>query len=282
MLARQFMNFLDGVDASSPSTGRGTGSAASAGTPAGGRGHAGGKGGKGGGGKGGRDILKAVVPIVRSLERRVGALEDRASVAIIINGEREKEQIVQIREAWRSKEKERRGQLQKAKEEAGEDQAKQDSIIFPDHPSGGPLRAVVLGAIIQMATQALPADAPGKEKLAAARALAVDALGKLVFRAQPRHNKPMPKRPWVWVFLFGETATAAEREVILDLKFAKSPDIRFATAHSQDGPLCKQLTKWMESTSRPDTEDLFDSCEEDETPGIKRSRGGKQRSRQQR
>eukprot|EP00959_Pyramimonas_sp_CCMP1952_P392188 8218058-Pyramimonas_sp.AAC.1 len=56
-------------------------------------------------------VVRKIAPILISLDRRVGCLEDRASFVIIVKGEEEKKTVSTLRDLWRTDEKARRDEV---------------------------------------------------------------------------------------------------------------------------------------------------------------------------
>jgi hypothetical protein len=233
-----------------------------------------------------------VVPLVRSLERRVCTLEDRATIIIIVHDEQWKVKLLAVRDSWRQSDSKRRDKLSEAKggwdpaTRTGAAAASAASAAPPAepqldaHPMGCSLRAAIVGTMVQLCCVAVAAECgendPRRKLADEARKADGAQLDKLFFRGQPRHPKPMEGRPWVWAFLFAECASFDHRNVFFRLTELQLKQARFANAHSQDGPLCKQLSAWITKSrdnygKAMETDEVED--EDDDEGKKKRTRG---------
>jgi len=222
-------------------------------------------------------VLKKLLPVVVSLDRRVQALEDRATYVVVLTDEKYKSDVHELRQLWRKQEKERRDAFGVALEEwkqAGSTGAKP---TLPNHPLGGSQRSAVFKCFLEKANQEIPQDHAAKAQVATAAASSLAQVDGFIYRATPRHPEPKDGRPWVWAFMLQETATAVERSVFPQLASVVNGKFKVAPQHQQDGPLLKWLLAWMSKTRGPSDrqidEEVWGSAAEEEDERIpKRTR----------
>jgi hypothetical protein len=221
--------------------------------------------GKGKGGKGAdanashKDVLLRIVPLIANIERRTGQLEDRASFVVILKDEDMKKQLVQVRLKWKEQDPNA-----KETEQEAEAAASQQAMSAMDtsaaraapaaHPMGGPQRAVVFKALLELVVLKLPAGHPDTLILTNFSVMAVADMTKVIFRAKPRHYEPMDERNWIWGFIKVENMHPDHAMAIEKLCGLQIPGFRFAPQHTQDGPLIKWLMGWLKAVRKGQAE----------------------------
>jgi hypothetical protein len=207
-------------------------------------------------------IVKALVLLAVRHDRALAELADRSSYVLIIRSPEAKKALLDQREIWR-----------KAKpKEAG-----------VPHPCGFSQRVVLWARICQMLQDGLEGEAAAvthKQCIACAelKAMEPDSVSHSVFRLRPKHDMPHKDddRAWVWQIVVGITASQNFRDL---LAYVSAFDCKFkgvvvAPAKTEDGPLVKELLKWLKAggggskgraaAGDPDLQGLFADCREED------------------
>lgn len=189
-------------------------------------------------------VLSRLIPVVASLERKVGDLSDRSSIVFVVKDESMKEAITQIRDLWKSQDKLRR--------DAHEAKGADDGSDMADHPLGGPLRCVIFRTVLELIAKEVPADHPSKRLLTAGAETTTSDYLSTVFRCNPRHPTYREGRPWVWCVLLHERLPEAMLALITALKGLRLEKIATMDQHTADGPLLKWLLDWQRNLKKGD------------------------------
>ena len=262
-------------------------------------------GGKGSEGKGAsvEAVLKKMVPMLVNLDRRVGALDDRSTIAIVIRDEDWKVKLSGVRVRWQTFEKERRtahDATNKSAEEteksvpasqtsaattraassgvevpsaenplAGmdEDEGPQIPGLAP-HPMGGSQRAVMWQTIMELIETELPSDNPVQATVKAIRAWTMENTAKIIFRARPRNYTYAVGKPWIWGFMLDDSVDANVWRDLRTLYEAKSKKFFCAQQLTKDGPNAKWLLDWVK-----DAKGDGNGSKGDESTNNKKKRG---------
>ena len=225
-------------------------------------------------------VLRQIVPILVNLDRECSALRDRSGFVAIITNEDFKGMVAQARAQWKDCEEKRNEKWQAengpdVKEpsvkrhaagapaaDAGASQASQAARgkaaggrgtaplppegKKPPHPMGGALRGVLLKLMFELLYSKTPAQAGHAAALNTLRNMAADVLDKNIHRSKPNHQTHKEGYAWVWSFMTSETCTEEFRNLLHDIMIARTEGLRFASQHSQDGPIVKWLLQWQQ------------------------------------
>lgn len=178
------------------------------------------------------EITKKLAALTVAQERRLGALEDRASFVCVLKEEKDKADLVGIRTLWRQQEKDR---WDKVKDSGAEPAA---------HPLGCPLRVCIFRTCLEKAKVHFKGTAT-LGIITSVLAAKMEDLVLLIFRASPLHPEPKDTWSWTWQFMFHETSDRAQRLEILSLANERCKELFFAAKHSRDGPIVKYLTDFL-------------------------------------
>ena len=141
-------------------------------------------------------VLTKLLPVMISLDRRVGTLEDRSAFVVVIKDAKWKEDVQDLRKMWRELEAKRR-------------EGKQPGDTLGPHPLGGSQRSVVFKLLIELLHP--KSQSPQKEVLQELQATTLGNIDNVIFRGKPRHEEPHREKPWVWAFIFcGDSSSYRE------------------------------------------------------------------------
>lgn len=219
--------------------------------------------------------LKKVIPMLVNIDRTVSALDDRSDrscIAIVVKDDDWKVKLNAVRSKWQELEKERRKagvatkEMEKEKKAAGvapvavpasqtlaaaaDDPLNMDDDLpavpgLPPHPMGGPQRAVMLHAMVELAESAIAADNESLAVVKAVRSWSMEFTLQTIFRARPRNYTYAVGKPWIWSFMIAESVKAETWTQLRSLFAAKSPKCFVAQQLSHDGPNTKWLLEWQ-------------------------------------
>ncbi len=217
------------------------------------------------------DIIGTLARLALAHDRQLQELADRSTFIVAVKKLEDKKYVASFLEKW-----------QKAK----------PSETGKPHPFGCSQRATVFTSLIKLFSDNLSkveaAGTENEEKSAANRAageafkhlqtLTIPDIVQSVFRLKPKYPKYLEEdnRAWIWLLVIGVAAPAHFREAMVTLgnfhcTFEKN--LVMAPSRSQDGPLAKDLAKWIKAhpTRKPEGDA---STEAEEQGGGKRKKQG--------
>lgn len=169
-------------------------------------------------------------------DRDMQELKDLNSVVFLVYGKAEKAECARVRKQW-----------QDLKPESG------------PHPCGFPQRTLMWATLIKMlyeAYEAMPApeadsvEDRAKKAIFSLTQLPMPDAADMIFRLKPKHKDALDddKRPWAWTLMLARGAKEETvQQLVAALAFGKKPkSITLLPQKSQDGPLVKSLTKFLQ------------------------------------
>ena len=110
---------------------------------------------------------------------------------------------------------------------------------------GGALRGVLLKLMFEALYSKTSAQAGHATALQTLKNMPAEALERNIHRSKPNHQTHKEGYAWVWGFMTSETCTEEFRNLLQDIMNARTEGLRFASQHSQDGPIVKWLLQWQ-------------------------------------